>query len=98
MGRGAKEGELSTTPTPLQERVAQLCDPHQGEDGANAVKIIAAEVGKLECEAAEAERLHIENLNLMRTIQQLRKALRRVIDTVEGDRMKNAIQAGKDLL
>ena len=89
---------MSNTPTPLQERVAQLCDPYQGEDGANAVKILAEQVGQAERDAVEAERLHIENLNLRRTIDQLRKALRRMIDTVEGDRMKNAIQAGKDLL
>ena len=31
-------------------------------------------------------------------IHALMKALRRMIDAVEGDRMKNAIQAGKDLL
>lgn len=89
---------MSYTPTPLQDRVAQLCNPYQGEEGANAVKILAAEVGNVEREAAESERLHIENLNLTRTIQQLRKTLRRMIDTVEGARMKDAIQAGKDLL
>lgn len=42
---------MSDTPTPLQERVAQLCDPYQGEEGANAVKILAAEVGKVERKA-----------------------------------------------
>lgn len=89
---------MSNTQTPLQDRVAQLCDPYQGEEGANAVKILAAEVGKVERDATEAERLHIENLNLRRTIDRLRKALRRMIDTVEGDRMKNAIQEAKDVL
>lgn len=42
---------MSTTQTPLQDRVAQLCDPYQGEEGANAVKILAAEVGKVERKA-----------------------------------------------
>lgn len=46
----------------------------------------------------EVDRLHTENLNLRRTIAALRKALRRMIDAVEGDLMKNATQAAKDLL
>lgn len=47
---------------------------------------------------AEARRLNDENIDLKSTIKQLRKALRRMIDAVEGDRVKNAIQAAKDLL
>lgn len=89
---------MSETPTPLQERVAQLVHPYRGEDGTRAVRMLAEEVGNVERDAAEAERLHIENLNLRRTIDRLRKALRRMIDTVEGDRMKNATQAAKDVL
>lgn len=89
---------MSDTTTPLQERVAQLCNPYQGEDGANVVRMLADEVGKVEREANEAERLHIENLNLRRANERLRKALRGMIEAVEGDRMKNAIQRGKDLL
>lgn len=34
--------------TPLKERVAQLCNPYDGEEGANAVRLLAEEVGKLE--------------------------------------------------
>ena len=89
---------MSDTPTPLQDRLASMAHALEGEGDKCAVRLLAAEVGKVEREAVEAERLHIENLNLMRTIQQLRKALRRMVDAVEGDRMKNAIQAGKDLL
>ena len=45
---------MSDTPTPLQERVAQLCDPYQGEEGANAVKMLADEVGRVEQGLADA--------------------------------------------
>ena len=45
---------MSDTPTPLQERVAQLCDPYQGEEGANAVKMLADEVGSVERELVDA--------------------------------------------
>lgn len=86
---------MSDTPTPLQERVAQLHNPYDGEQGANAVRMLAAEVGNAE---RDAKRLHIENLDLRRTIERLRKALRGIIAAVEGDRMKNAMQRGKDLL
>jgi hypothetical protein len=46
----------------------------------------------------QAERLHIENLNLQRANQRLRKALARLIAVVEGAGMTNAIQRGRDLL
>lgn len=46
----------------------------------------------------EARRLNDENLDLRRKVERLRKALRGMIDAVEWDRMKNAIQRGKDLL
>ena len=46
----------------------------------------------------EARRLNDENIDLKSTIKQLRKALCRLIDAIEGDRMKNATQAAKDLL
>ena len=42
---------MNNTPTPLQDRVAQLFDPYQGEDGANAVKILAEQVGQAELNA-----------------------------------------------
>lgn len=45
---------MSDTPTPLQERVSQLCDPYQGEEGANAVRMLADEVGRIERELNEA--------------------------------------------
>ena len=89
---------MSDTPTPLQERVAQLCDPYQGEEGANAVRMLADEVGNAEADASECERLHIENLSLRRANERLKNALRGMIVAVEGDRMKNAIQRGKDVL
>jgi hypothetical protein len=63
-----------------------------------AVRLLAADVGKVEREADEAERLHIENLNLQRNNQRLRKALARLIAVVEGAGMTNAIQKGRDLL
>lgn len=89
---------INGRPTPLQERVAQLCNPYQGEEGANAVGMLADEVGRVELEANETERLHAENMNLRRANERLKKALRGMIGAVEGDRMKNAIQRGKDLL
>lgn len=46
----------------------------------------------------EARRLNDENLILRRTVERLRKALRGMIEAVEGERMRNAIQRGKDLL
>ena len=45
---------INGTPTPLQERVAQLCDPYQGEEGANAVRMLANEVGRVEQGLADA--------------------------------------------
>lgn len=89
---------MSDTPTPLRDRLASMAHAFDDEGRKCAVRLLATEVGKVERDAVEAERLHIENLNLRRTIDRLRKAMRRMIDTVEGDRMKNAIQAGKDLL
>ena len=85
---------MSDTPTPLQDRVAQLCDPYQGEDGANAVKIIAEQVGQAE---REAERLHIENMNLRRANERLRKQVARFMDFLTGARAQKLAQQGKDL-
>lgn len=68
---------MSDTPTPLQERVAQLCDPYQGEDGANAVKILAAEVGKVE---REAERLHAAGQDAIDYIDGKHRDAGRVLD------------------
>ena len=79
---------MSDTPTPLQERVAQLCDPYQGEEGANAVKMLAKEVGRVELGLADAHR----------TIESLRASVRGLIGLCEGADAKNAIQRGKDLL
>lgn len=88
---------MTTTSTPLQERVAQLFDPYQGEEGANAVKILADEVGKVERDAVEAERLHIENMNLRRANERLRKQVARFTDFLTGARAQKLAQQGKDL-
>ena len=88
---------MNNTPTPLQDRVAQLFDPYQGEDGANAVKILAEQVGQAERDAVEAERLHIENLNLRRANERLRKQVARFMDFLTGARAQKLAQQGKDL-
>jgi len=48
--------------------------------------------------AALAETMEKELQDCHATIHKLRTALRRMIDAVEGDRMKNATQEAKDLL
>ena len=89
---------MSDKPTPLQDRLGSMVHAFSDEQRKYAVRLLAADVGKVEREADEAERLHIENLNLQRNNQRLRKALARLIAVVEGAGMTNAIQKGRDLL
>lgn len=89
---------MSTTPTPLRDRVAKLIHPYRGEERTRAVRMLAEEVGKVERDAAEAERLHIENLNLRRANERLRKQVARFMDFLTGARAQKLAQQGKDLL